>query len=77
MTTFSGLVCWQSGPHHYGNPRTPAYVGMIGISLRRQKNTSGYYVVRYGTIPTVELPEHQVKLAEQGVDQDRTKDARP
>ena len=25
-----------------GNPGTPAYVGMIGIILRRQKNTSGY-----------------------------------
>ncbi len=25
-----------------GNPGTPAYVGMIGIILRRQKNTSRY-----------------------------------
>jgi hypothetical protein len=25
-----------------GNPGTPAYVGMLGIILRRQKNTSRY-----------------------------------
>ena len=25
-----------------GNPGTPAYVGMLGIILRHQKNTSGY-----------------------------------
>ena len=25
-----------------GNPGTPAYVGMLDIILRRQKNTSGY-----------------------------------
>ena len=28
--------------HRRGNPGTPAYVGMIGIIMRRQKNTSGY-----------------------------------
>ena len=27
-----------------GNPGTPAYVGMIGIILRGQKNTSGYNI---------------------------------
>ena len=29
-------------PEGGGNPGTPAYVGMIGIILRRQKNTSRY-----------------------------------
>jgi hypothetical protein len=29
-------------PQGGGNPGTPAYVGMIGIILRRQKNTSRY-----------------------------------
>ena len=27
-----------------GNPGTPTYVGMLGIILRRQKNTSGYII---------------------------------
>jgi hypothetical protein len=34
-----GLLVYPKGG---GNPGTPAYVGMIGIILRRQKNTSRY-----------------------------------
>lgn len=42
--------------------------------------TTGLFRIQqssHASASTLCLPEHQVKLAEQGVDQDRTKDARP
>jgi hypothetical protein len=39
LIVISNLFVVQIGG---GNPGTPAYVGMIGIILRRQKNTSRY-----------------------------------
>ena len=48
--------------------------------LPRTANTSRkelHTQARFDKERNIILPEHQVKLAEQGVDQDRTKDARP